>query len=475
MTLLKAQSIYFVGIRGVGMCGLALACHQMGKRVMGSDAPTSVKTATARALEQNSIEVYDNFDASHIDSSIDLVITPALHGGEHNVESKKAIELDIETISYARALGELTQLCACSISVCGTHGKTTSTALLASVLIELQKHVTHVVGAAEFNDGLMGGGSTGLEYGVFEADEYVTSVGDDQTPKFLYHHPTHVLCTNIDFDHPDVFASLDNVKNAFEAFFTMVSKKNGVLVYCLDDPILSEVVEKIDIAKFSYGIDSGEYQAKNIVFTSDSTIFDIEYNGTHLTHIDMKLLGRHNVCNVTGVAALCNTIGLPIADVVRSIAKFQPAQRRMQKLYENKIVVLDDYAHHPTEIDATLDAVRSAYPGRRIIMIFQLHTFSRTLALESEFQKSLTGADKVFLLPIYGSVREHDVREISTQEFVDHAKQKGIHHLIPVDNNRALSVVEDEITDGDIVLTVGAGDDIVKLKDALIYSLKQKL
>lgn len=474
MTILNAKKVYLVGIRGVGMAALAIALTKMGKKVLGSDIALSNNSATARVLENQNIQVFQEFDERHIDDSIDFVVVPASHGGSDNIEVQKAVKLGITAISYAQTLGDMLNMATTSISVCGAHGKTNTTALLSSVLLDLGLPITYIVGAAEFNNGNPGGGSTGLKYCVVEADEYVTSVDSDPTPKFLYQNPSYIIATNIDFDHPDVFSSLKDVERVFERFFERL-KPRGKVFYCSDDKTLTDLIEKNKTPSVSFGTHKADYIAKNILFIDGKYQFDVYHHEQKLVHCVLQISGLHNVISATGVIALAYELELDITKVVKSIYSFAPAQRRLQKLFDNTITYFDDYAHHPTEIHATLSTLRTMYPERRITMIFQSHTYSRTEALKNEFVKALTQADKTYLLPIYSSVREDEnAQHITSEDLVEMAKQAGHDNMESVTLETVVEKLSHDIKQDDIVITVGAGDQVFTLRDILISEFKKR-
>lgn len=477
MTLTEAKKIYIVGIRGVGMSGLACALVGMGKEVIGSDAPTSKGTPTARLLDNQKIFVYDEFLADHIDQSIDFVVTPVLFDGPDNIEAVSARSLGIQTESYAKVVGELVGLCKTSVSVCGTHGKTTTASLLTSICQDLGLPTTHVVGTAEFNNGRLPGGSTGFEYGVFEADEYISSVGHDLTPKLLYQHPTHAICTNVDFDHPDIFASINDIESTFRTFFENLSQKNETLIYCHENKRLTDIVADMrDLKSISYGFVDAHYTARDIKQSGGIYSFAVFCQNQKLIDCTLLIQGEHNVLNALSTIAFCHQQGLDLEKVVKSISGFSPAQRRLQKLFDQGVVYFDDYAHHPIEIEVVLKTVRELYPDRRMVMVFQPHTASRTEALKEEFVDSFVLADKVYLLPIYGSVREkEDKTSITSQDLIKLGVQKGNSSITFVTNDMVIEKVMGDLKKDDVLLTVGASDQVFSLREKFIEELKKKV
>ncbi|OGK17005.1 UDP-N-acetylmuramate--L-alanine ligase [Candidatus Roizmanbacteria bacterium RIFCSPHIGHO2_01_FULL_39_12b] len=476
MTLYQAKTVYLIGIRGVGMAALACVLQDMGKNILGSDVVSSHNTPTDLLLKKRDIKVFEEFDEKHINNSVDFVVTPTLFNGPDNIEAKQAYKLNVDSATYAKAVGIVMNWSTTRIAVCGSHGKTTTTALIANVFNDLKLKSTYIVGASEFNNGISGGGSTGEDFCVVEADEYVTSVGFNNMSKFLYQNPSHILCTNIDFDHPDVFSSLKEVRLSFETFFEEnIKDTEKNLFYCVDNQALNEVVKENNLEGISFGLsDKAEYQARNIEIIDGQFKFDVYRRNLSLTSIKMLLKGDHNISNMTGVVALTHTLGLDIDKVSVSLSQFSPAQRRLQKLYENKVTYYDDYAHHPTEIKSSLIALKNLYPEKKIIVIFEPHTIARTYALKYEFVESLKYADYVFILPIYTSVREkQDNIKITSEDLVNLSKKKGVGNLEFVESEDVIDKLLNEIRPKDLVVTMGAGDKVYFLRDTLIKTFKE--
>jgi len=328
------------------------------------------------------------------------VITTGAHNGLHNVEVLEANKRNILVMTHAQAVGKVMKEFQHSIAVCGSHGKTTTTAFITHVLSQLKLAPGSIIGAAhKFEEKI------DRQYIVVEADEYVASPGVDMTPRFMYLDPEIIVSTNIDFDHPDVYKNIDDVAKTFLEFFKKIEKNNqGKLIACLDNEPLKKVL--IDISKdkiVTYGFDTeADLILTNIRVEQSKTLFNAKFHDTDLGVFQISLFGDHNVLNAGAVIATALTLHLDIEKVKVAMQSFYGAKRRFELIYQqNNTFLFDDYAHHPQEICSTIQAFRSRFPGQRIIVIFQPHTLSRTLALKNDFIESLQMADIVFITDIF--------------------------------------------------------------------------
>lgn len=468
------KKVYIVGICGVGTSAMAILFKQMGVAVAGSDTPSSKGTPTRLILEKEKIKVYDSFGKDHITSDIDLVITPALHNGVENIEVLRAIKQKIHCMTYAQCLGELMAFCKTGIAVCGTHGKTTTSAIIASVLRSLHKKSGYIVGTTDFNNGLSGGGYTGNDYFVAEADEYVTDVEHDRTPKFMYTHPDYAIILNIDFDHMDVYKTFNDVIAAYKKYIEQIIHDKKIIIYCSDDTVLTKVIKQYDAKHFvSYGLNNADFKGENIIFRAPYYEFDVSHLNKHLGHFTLEIQGTHNVSNAISTIALFYHLGFDVEKVKLALSQFKTASRRLQKIFEGKVLYYDDYAHHPTEIYHTLKTLRHIHPDKRIIVIFQPHTYSRTQALLDDFIDALKLADKTYLLDIYGSVREKKPdNAISSNQIETIAKKRHIDSIKYIQEEEIYKNVSRELKKNDILLTIGAGDMLFFMREKLINIVK---
>ncbi len=452
MKVLQYKNFFILGIKGIAMANLAVILKKMKKNVFGVD--NQEKFITDRLLKENKIEFLEKFDHSLLKRNIDLIIYSAAHQGISNPLLIEAKKRGIKLISQADFIGQLMSQFKIKIAVSGCHGKTTTTSLLAYALNKLEKKPSYLVGASYFTD-YQGADYQKKDYFVVEADEYGINPPIDKTPKFFKLNPDWIICTNIDFDHPDVYEDLKQTKKAFLKFF---NKKKLVLNF--DDINLIQSFKRLKKNKIiSYGFSQGvDFLIKNYQIKNDLTSFKVNNYD-----FEIKLFGRHNVLNATAVISLLFNLGFKYQEIKRAVRNFAGAQRRLNLVYQGRFLIYDDYGHHPTEIKSTIEALRLKYPNQRIIVIFQPHTYSRTQVLFKEFRQSLTLADYSFILPIFASARESSLDfNISSKDLV-----KGLKNLFYVNNNQKLiDKIKRILKKNDLILTIGAGD-IYKVIDQL--------
>lgn len=412
------------------MTALAVYLAERGKRVWGSDVEEEYPTDAV--LKENNITVLSGFDSRNITDDIDLVVTTGAHGGLDNSEVLEAKGRSINVSTLAQFVGEEAKHFKTVISVCGTHGKTTTSAMLAFVLKHLGMKASHLVGAPSFS-GLNGGHYGGDDYLVIEADEYAASPGKDNTPRFMYQNPDIIICTNVDYDHPDVFPTVESMEQAYLTFFQKLDREKGVLIYCGEDGRLKRLVSKVDINhKYPYSLKDSD---------------------------DSKLLipGRHNLLNAAAVLTIADILKLDKSLVKKYLVSFSGSARRLEKIFEhNDTILYDDYAHHPKEIEATIEAIRSLYPQKRLIILFQSHTYSRTKQFLKEFVAALGKADRVIVTDIFASARE-TAEKIGGADFEKEAQRQGITTLSYCQYSEIVSCLRKEARRGDVIFTMGAG------------------
>ncbi len=481
MNALPYDKIYFVGIKGVGMASLAVIAKQAGITVQGSDVEQTFITDSM--LSKHAIVIDTGFETKLIDSFAQkssgkmLVIASAAHGGLENPQVLHANRLGIDTISFGQALGMfqygtlLGRHDIQGISVAGSHGKTTTSAMLATVLTELDQDPSYLIGTSEVgalgDAGHLGSG----KYFIVESDEYHSDLTHDRVPKFHYQHPSAAIITNIDFDHPDVFKSLDDITVAFTEFAANI-QLGGVLCLNGDDKNSQKLIHAVDesVRVVTYG--EGEknmYRINNLHQSSDSTKFMVKKDGVVLGEFSLSTIGRHNVINATSVIALLDTIGFESERIAQGLQKFSGSKRRMEIRGKTAhgALVIDDYAHHPTEIAATLTAIKDAYPTKKIICIFQPHTLSRTISLINEFSHAFTHVYTLLLLPIFASAREEAVDEYIQKKLYNQIMQNTPSQYMTSMQNVLEYCTQNSIDDEYVVITMGAGD-IYKISEKLI-------
>lgn len=372
---------HFIGIKGSGMSALAQILFDLGHHVQGEDIDDYLFTQAPLAAKN--IPMYP-FGEAPLSSDMTAIASNAYNDEHSSIIHCK--ELGIPVLRYHHFLGEWMRTYT-SIAVTGSHGKTTTTGMMA--------HALHAASPACYliGDG-SGGGAADARLFVFESCEY--------RRHFLAYRPDIAVITNIDFDHPDYFTDINDVRQAFEA---MAGQTGRAVIACGDDPQVRAMHSSVPV--LYYGFDtSNDLRATHMTAHGVGVSFEADYRGTPLGSFTIPAYGRHNVCNALAVIGTALTLDLNMDAVSMQLASFPGVKRRFTERHWDTNVVIDDYAHHPSEIKATLEAVRSKYPHRRVVGIFEPHTYSRLAALLDDFAVSLAGADDVYICPIFGSARE---------------------------------------------------------------------
>ena len=416
---------FFVGIKGTGMSSLALILHDKGCKVMGSDIDKY--TFTQRGLEQAGIKILP-FNADNIKPGMIIVAGNAFNDDQEEIA--KAKEMGLKVMRYPEVVEMIIEETT-SIGVAGAHGKTSTTGLLAHVMSGVSP-TSYLVG-----DG-SGKGTPDARFFVFEADEY--------RRHFVAYHPDYTIMTNIDFDHPDYFTGIDDVCDAFETLARQTKK--GIFAWG-EDKNLRKLNANVPI--YYYGTeDNDDFVAKNIKRTTTGSSFDVYFHDQFLGNFETHLFGEHNVLNTLAVIAVSYFEKIDLGKVKQELLTFKGVKRRFTEKTVADMVIIDDYAHHPTEIRATLDAARQQYPNKKLIAVFQPHTFTRTIALMDDFAKSLNIADQVYLTDIFGSIRENS-GNVSSADLGKKITKGG--EVLKLDNMSPLLDYHDAV-----VIFMGAGD-----------------
>ena len=375
---------HFIGIKGSGMSSLAQIAYDMGHIVQGSDEETYF--FTQEKLEQRNIPMF-YYNEENIKEGYEVILGNAFD--DTHIECRRAKELGLKIYTYAQFLGKLLEETP-SIAVTGAHGKTTTTTMTSNIF-KLNRVTSYLIG-----DGT-GHGEKNSDFMIAEACEYYRH--------FLAYHPDYAIVTNIDFDHPDYF---NDEYDMFDAFQSFVNQVKNTVVICGDDRLASKL-KPAHAKTITYGFNDGnDYQIKNVQTSTEYSKFDIYKNNTLLGTFTMAIFGLHDISNATSAIALADINGISVEKIQESLDLYRPAERRFSEYKFSSNVVVDDYAHHPSEIKATIDSARRKYAGKQIVAIFQPHTYTRTAKFLNEFAESLLTADKVFLCPIFASVREKE-------------------------------------------------------------------
>lgn len=468
---MKKIHIHFIGIKGVGVAPLAILAKEAGFTVTGCDIRDTF--ITDACLQQAGITPEVGFSQSHI-TGVDLVITTGAHGGFDNVEVQAAKKQGIQVMTQGEAVGYFMsgklfgRSDLLGISVAGSHGKTTTTALIATVLKESKKDPSYIIGTGLIPSlGLPGHYGKGAHF-VAEADEYATEPQYDKTPKLMWQHPQFAVFTNIELDHPDLFHTVEAIREAF-LLFTRNIAPNGALIACLDDPQVVRLLKEYTGEVITYGKNpSADYVLKRITASGDKTFFWVESRGVDLGEFNLSISGEHNVLNATAALAVCFELGVPIDTIKKGLQAFVGTKRRAEYVgkLESGALLFDDYAHHPTEIKKTLRAFKDAYPRSHIVCIFQPHTYSRTKALFEDFSHAFSDAGTVILMDIYPSRRESPDPSVSSQLLVQEINK--FHHalFLPKAEDVVEYINKNSFGNDTIIITMGAGD---------VYKISSKL
>ncbi len=465
--LKKGNKVHLVGIQGVGMSALASMLVDMGMSVSGSDINVEYKTGSL--LKKRGVEIATKFDKDNVKDK-DIVIFSGSHSGSYNEEVKYAKQLGIKTVVMPEVLSQLS-IDKDLLAVCGCHGKTTTTAICSFIALKLNINPSYYIGAPEFNKSSSGKYSFGKLF-ILEADEYVDDPRFTKPkPKLLYYSPKYIICTNLDFDHPDIYSDITEIKHVFASFFNRL-KDNGFILINGDNQDLKTVIGITNKPIYSYGFNKDN----DFIISENVGSFSISYQGKQISNLNYQIFGKHNMYNL---AASVIFFYLYSPNKFRSVVKyaneFKGVSRRMELIYTSgRNLLYDDYAHHPNEIRAVLEGLKRKHPKHKIAVIYQPHTYSRTAVFEDEFISALKLADFIILLPIFGSMREADLNEkTNSKHLVTKAVKRGYKNFVFADSNiHIVDLIKKNLKKGGqwIYVTMGAGnvnDKHVIIKDAI--------
>jgi len=446
--------VHFIGIGGISMSGLAAILIDQNFQLSGSDSQASPLT---RWMEEMGVSVYYKQRASNIKEGTALVVyTAAIH--PDNPEFVAAVEKKIPMLSRAELLGQIMNNYRIPIAVSGTHGKTTTTSMASQILLTAQKNPTISIGGIlkSIQGNIRVGGH---EIFITEACEYTNS--------FLHFYPKISLILNIDADHLDFFKDLDDIRHSFRLFAKNLPA-DGILIINNDIPDYQEITNGLPCKVVTYGSSlDGDYYAADIVYDDIGCgSFDFIKNGQNAGRIQLNVPGEHNIYNALAALAMGDILNISTAIMGKGLLDFTGTNRRFEKKGEiGGVTIIDDYAHHPTEITATLQAAKN-YPHKRIWCVFQPHTYTRTKSLMDDFAKALSIADKVVLADIYAA-RETDHLGISSQTLQKRINQIGTKAYYFSSFDAIEKFLLENCIHGDLLITMGAGD-VVKIGESLL-------
>ncbi|SFA77701.1 UDP-N-acetylmuramate--L-alanine ligase [Flavobacterium swingsii] len=433
MNLNQIHNVYFIGIGGIGMSALARYFKFIGKNVSGYDKTPS--TLTSELIESGiAIHFEDNIDLIPKDYFVEntlVIITPAVP--KNHSEWNYFLEREYQVKKRAEVLGIITKDTFC-LAVAGTHGKTTTSSILGHILYESGADVTAFIGGIveNYNSNLIGSGKTVT---VVEADEFDRS--------FLHLHPNIACVTSMDADHLDIYGDDASIKASFKEFADKVEDKNNLFV-----------INGLPLEGITVGAnDDSQFVAHNIRIENGWYVFDVKTPTENIKDLKFGLPGKHNLTNALLALAMARTFGTPTESIAKALATFKGVKRRFSfQIRKPEFVYIDDYAHHPTEINAVHQAVRELYPNQKVLAVFQPHLFSRTKDFADDFAKSLSQFDEVLLLDIYPA-RELPMEGVTSQWLLDKIENKN---KKLIQKNELIPLLKS--SDATVIVTIGAGD-----------------
>ena len=446
--------VHFIGIGGISMSGLAEILLAEGFTISGSDAKQSALTDS---LAQKGATIYIGQKASNLSIRPALVVyTAAIR--EDNEEFKAAVDAGIPMLSRAELLGQIMDNYEKSIAVAGTHGKTTTTSMISQILLVAKADPTISVGGIleAIGGNIRVGGS---EVFITEACEYTNS--------FLHFHPKYSIITSVEAEHLDFFKDIDDIRRSFHEFAGNTAH-DGVLIINGQIAALDQITNNLSCSVTTYGLcENDDFYAKNITYNDHACgTYTLMHKTEDLGTVSLSVPGKHNVSNSLAAIALCLNLGLPLDVIKKGLLQFGGTKRRFEyKGTKNGITVIDDYAHHPTEVAATLTAARN-YPHGRIICVFQPHTYSRTKAFLSDFARVLSMADIVVLADIYAA-REKNTIGISSKDLLAELQKNGQESYYFPSFDEIEKFLSEKCINNDLLITMGAGD-IVNVGEHLL-------
>jgi len=444
----RIRDIYFVGIGGAGMSGIAEVLFNQGYKISGSDIAES-KTTTR--LQKLGINIFIGHKAKQIEGMDVVVVSSAID--ESNPEIKAAIKLRVPIIRRAEMLAELMRY-RHAIVIAGTHGKTTTTSMVASVLAQGNLDPTFVIG------GLLNSAGTNAKLG---ASHFMVAEADESDASFLHLQPMVAVITNIDDDHMQTYDSdFEKLKQTFLDFLHNLPFY-GLAVVCVDDPVIQEILPRISRPVLTYGLSpQADFCVQEVSHQNQKSSFTVSRPDKTDISLTLNMPGIHNVLNATAAIAIATDEGLKDEDIIQGLESFQGVGRRFEMhgdltFSRGKAMLVDDYGHHPTEVAANIQAVRTGWPGKRLVMIYQPHRYSRTQDLYEDFVDVLSGVDMLLLLDVYPA-GEKAIKGADSKSLCRSIRQRGQLDPVFVKKHQDIpNLLEELLEDGDLLLTQGAG------------------
>ena len=448
----KNYHIHFVGIGGIGMSGIAELLIHLGYKVSGSDLKLS--SITKRLEKQGGI-IFQGHSKEQISGASVVVTSTAITGD--NPEVVHAKELLVPIIPRAEMLAELMRI-KYSIAISGAHGKTSTTSMISQILNTAGLDPTVIIG------GLLKGLDTNALHGK---GEYIVAEADESDGSFLKYAPAIAVVTNIDLEHLDFYRDIEDIKDKFVQFINSVPFY-GLAILCLDNEHIQDILPRLKVRYTTFGMTAqSDLRAREISFMGNKSFFKVFHHEKLLGDINLNIAGKHNISNALASIATGLELNISFKTIKKALEQIEGVKRRLEiKGRKKGILVIDDYGHHPTEIMATLTAIRESRMGKRLIVLFQPHRYTRTQGLFHEFTRSFYQSDILIVLPIYAA-SEKKIKGVDAQGLCEGIRKHGHKEVsYAPDFNQALSMITPKLKKGDVVLTLGAGD---------IYTLGEKL
>ncbi|WP_018131513.1 UDP-N-acetylmuramate--L-alanine ligase [Effusibacillus pohliae] len=446
------QRVHFVGIGGYGMSAIARVMIDLGYQVSGSDIAR--QDATDR-LEALGATVYIGHNRAHVAGADCVVYSTAVT--KDNEELVAAREAGIPVFHRSQMLAKLMETRK-GIAVAGAHGKTTTTSMIAFILQEADRHPTYVIGGVLTNVGDNAKAGCG---------EYLVAEADESDGSFIHYRSYYAVVTNIEADHLENYGgSFEQLKDGYRRFIGNVDPA-GKIVACWDDPVVRELLAAHSGTILKYGLHSAtDATAEEIELLERGSRFQMVCGGKRIGQLELSIPGRHNILNALAASLVCLDAGVGFADIAAALKKFTGAKRRYQvHLDTPELLVVDDYAHHPTEIRATIAAAKAS--GRRVVAVFQPQRYTRTYYLFKEFSRAFAEADEVILTDIYSPAGEQPIDGVSAEKLATLiSENSGVHTVYCPTKEQVVDYLLKHLRDGDLVLTMGAGD-IYKVAERL--------
>ncbi|MBZ0136664.1 MAG: UDP-N-acetylmuramate--L-alanine ligase [Planctomycetes bacterium] len=465
MKLSQLRNVHFVGIAGAGVSGLARIALQAGARVSGSDL---VSNPTTRALTEAGAAIHADHHRDHVPPECQLVVISAAIK-KANPEYREAARQGIRIMKYAEALGELTRAHT-NLCIAGTHGKTTTTAMLAQMMVEGGKEPGYLIGGEPASLPAASAAGSGVNF-VIESCEYDRS--------FLRLHPGVIVLNNIELDHMDVYGDIEGVINGFVEFAKRLPRR-GTLFYNADDPHCAEVAKRAACSTIGFGEScDAVWRLHNVDTSTGFAIADVTCRGMQVGRMELQVPGRVNTMNALGALAAANWAGIPVNRALKALQNFGGVKRRFEIVGSvGGVPLVDDYAHHPTAVKQLIETTRAAFINRRVVAVFQAHQYQRILGFFDGFVDALKPADRVLVARTYAAREEGIQPGVHEERLARTLRQDNVDAMSYGDFSGIIADLTAKTTPRDVILFIGAGDvneiafEMLKRRDVISSRLR---